>query len=702
MLNLSKSARKRFDSFEFHFTSLKSYTSYYLHIFAQDKPDLDAEKFISEFQQNYDKLIDEIIQEGDSDLTRFFKAISQFKPALGTVLSPGQDFDSVCDMVVSSFNVTLKRIREQINDKQYKVKAKGAILPGSGSMELQYFCTVCKELFEIPPDMKEKLLNSDETLDLPEHCGKSMVVKIAKVQPKESIEEKEEKFEIIDIPPAEILMGYQSTKETGAEYLDVLSVGIDIGSSTSHLVFSRLSLKRERSFFNMTNRFNMVNREIIYEGNIIFTPLLDKDNIDIEAVVKFCEGEYKKAGVTRDMIDTGAVIVTGETAKKKNASEIAGRLSSETGKFVSATAGPNFESFLSIKGSGIVAQTRERQNTIMNVDVGGGTSNIAIASKGDVVSCSCINVGGRLLGIEGADGDAFTIWRIDDPTEHLMEKLGIKYKVGDTIPLEDVKQIVRAYAEALVEVMQGPATSPIAKMLMMTNDIDLSIPVDEYSFSGGVGEFMYNGSDSPGNFNDIGLYLAEEIEALLEKNGMVLAEPENKIRATVIGAGSFSLSVSGSTCYVDKNVPLPINNIPVIPILIDQETLTPENLATEIKRAYGRFDLIEGEDVAALYFGKFFIPRADLLEKFARGFELAHPNAIANKTPVIFLFKNDLAKLLGLTIHRKTKLQKNVIILDELTLESGDFIDIGPMLQSSNAYPITVKSLVFNKKIGDE
>ena len=176
----------------------------------------------------------------------------------------------------------------------------------------------------------------------------------------------------------------------------------------------------------MSNRFILVNREIIYEGNIIFTPLVDRSTIDIEAVIKFCEEEYKKARITPEMVDTGAVIVTGETAKKQNAAEIVKRLSTKSGKFVSASAGPNFESLLGAMGSGIVDLSRTTQSTILNIDIGGGTSNLAISSKGEVVSTSCINVGGRLLGID----DDLRIWRIEPPTEIILESLNMSYNIN--------------------------------------------------------------------------------------------------------------------------------------------------------------------------------------------------------------------------------------------------------------------------------
>ncbi|GAH11305.1 unnamed protein product, partial [marine sediment metagenome] len=146
----------------------------------------------------------------------------------------------------------------------------------------RYFCTVCNESFEIPPEMKEKIDNSDEKVVLPKHHDKEMVIKIVKIE-EENKDETE--LEEIKIYPAEVLMGHSDSAETDAEYLNILSVGIDIGSSTSHLIFSRLTLKRETSFFNMSNRFILVNREILYEGNIIFTPLIDRFNIDIEKVI---------------------------------------------------------------------------------------------------------------------------------------------------------------------------------------------------------------------------------------------------------------------------------------------------------------------------------------------------------------------------------------------------------------------------------
>ncbi len=651
----------------------------------------NASELAEVFAKEYGTLIKEQESEDTTDIARFYRLITQFKPALASILDPGEEFDQVCNWAIGSFNATLNRVRGQINSGRPLGFKKAR-------MELKYFCTVCNQAFDIPPDKGREMENSSELIELPKHHDKEMVVKIVRSEPEEPAKPKAD-TKPITIYPAELLMGQLDSTETAAEYLKILSVGIDVGSSTSHLIFSRLTLKRETSVFNMTNRFNLVNREIIYEGKIIFTPLIDKQTIDIEKIIEFCKEEYKNAKITPEMVDTGAVIVTGETAKKENAEEIVRRLSSESGKFVSASAGPNFESMLGIMGSGIVDQSKKTQQALMNIDVGGGTSNIAIASKGTVLSTSCINVGGRLLGI---DKD-FKIWRIDEPTEWVMKELNMNYKLGDVIPLEDIKKIAKAYANALLEVMKEPATSKIAKMLMMTDDIEISTPINGYSFSGGIAEMIYDSIDgSTSNpYDDIGIYLAEEIKKLVEEYNLPLIEPENKIRATVIGAGAFSLSVSGSTCYYDESIPLPLENIPVVPINITFKNLLYEKKKPDMKniihRALTNFNLVEGQDVFALYF-KDYVLRS-VIVPFAKIIEKSLPNSIAKNKIILLILGGDGGKMLGLTIKRETTIKNHLFCLDELELEAGDWIDIGAPLQTEHrkAFPVTIKSLVFNR-----
>lgn len=691
--------------------SVKSATIWIVNVFFKKYHTEDEPEMMDSFSQKYDSLLQQYEQEDITDLSRLYRLISEFKPALASVIQPGIEFDGMCGAMIDMFDITLAGVKRRMENKIRRPK-EGPVLPGSDkSINIKYFCTVCEQSFEIPDDRKLKLLNSSEKMEMPKHHKKEMEIRIidcAKVS--------SDGKDIADgdvIKSASEIMGHSKPKVNAfatdmkklanvfpdhplldkddiGEYLQVLSVGIDVGSSTSHLVFSSLTLRRERSFLNMSNRFHLINRKLIYEGTIIDTPLIDRYTIDIDAVVEFCEKEYEKAGIEPEMVDTGAVIVTGETAKKQNAAEIVRRLSSETGKFVSASAGPNFESLLGAMGSGVVDLSRKNESTIMNVDVGGGTSNLAIASNGNVLSTSCINVGGRLLGID----ENFKIWRIDEPSEFLMKELKMNYQIGDIIPEEEVKIIAKEYAKALVEVMRGKATSHIAKELMMTDNLDFSIPIDEFSFSGGVAEMIYGESKA---YNDIGAYLAEEIKALMEEYELPIFEPENKIRATVIGAGSFSLSVSGSTCYFDKSILFPLENIPVINVHIRKENFSQENLEKEVNLAFNRFDMQEGEDLVALYFKDPIHRSAFYLPELAKAIENALPNSIANNKMIILIFDQDMGGSVGIALRRETTIQDNLICMDELDLEEGDWIDIGAPLYSGQAFPVTVKSLVFNK-----
>ena len=470
--------------------------------------------------------------------------------------------------------------------------------------------------------------------------------------------------------------------------IEILSVGVDVGTSTSHLVFSNLLLKRDE--FSDSRRFFIQERNVIYEGRIINTPLLDNDRIDIEKLTDFLKEEYKRAGIDPADIQTGAVVVTGETAKKHNARQIVEALSSDAGKFVAATAGPNFESLIAAMGSGATNRSKDLNKTILSCDIGGGTSNIAISKNGEIISTSCISVGAILFGVN-SEGK---IWRIDEPAMKVMDHIGLNYKIGDQIPKEDIERIATKFAEVLIEVITGPASSSLAKQLMVTNDLDFPESIDEYSFSGGVAELIYGRN---GNYDDIGQILANKINTLKFKLASPVIEPVNKIRATVIGAGAYSLSISGSSGFMDDKLSFPIKNVPVIRVDIERSKLSVEHVVSQINISFQRFDINEGEEIVALYFKDPVRASYPKLELFAKSIEAALTNSIENKIPIILIFEKDIACSVGNVIRRETGLKTNLLSLDELILEEGDWIDIGEPLVSGQVFPVTVKSLVFNR-----
>jgi ethanolamine utilization protein EutA len=469
--------------------------------------------------------------------------------------------------------------------------------------------------------------------------------------------------------------------------IEILSVGVDIGSSTSHLAFSNLVLKRDER--SASRRFKIQERKVVYEGRIINTPLLDDNTIDIDQLAGFLKKEYLRAGIDPADIQTGAVIVTGESARKQNARQIAEALSADAGKFVAATAGPNFESLIAAMGSGATARSKECNKTILSCDIGGGTSNIALSKNGEIISTSSISVGGRLLGVD-SEGK---IWRIDEPAAKVMENLGLTHEIGDPISKADIERIAVKFAEILFEVITGPAVSSLARQLMLTADLNFPSRIDEYSFSGGVAELMYGGLN---NFNDIGYLLADKIKLLAPELSAPVIELPNKIRATVIGAGAYSLSISGCSGFRDDRISFPIRNVPVLRVDVDQAKLSTEHIIAQINASFQRFDLNEGEEIIALYFKDPVRVSYPQLELFAKSIERALVNTVRNKLPVILIFETDIACSVGNVIRRETQLQTNLLSLDELTLKEGDWVDIGEPLVAGQVFPVTVKSLVFH------
>jgi len=469
--------------------------------------------------------------------------------------------------------------------------------------------------------------------------------------------------------------------------IELLSVGVDIGSSTSHLVFSKLLLRTDE--LSLTRRFIIEDRNIIYEGKIIDTPLLHDNTIDIAKLADFFKKEYKRAGINPSDVQTGAVIITGETAKKQNAKEIVEILSNDAGNFVAATAGPNFESMIAAMGSGAKDRSKKNNKTIISCDIGGGTSNIAISANGKILSTASVSVGGRLIAFDSEE----KIWCVADPAKTVMKHLGLEYQTGDHIVKKDIDKIAETFAQILIEVITGQPTSLLAKKLMITNNLKFTKSIDEYMFSGGVAELIYGGN---GTHNDMGQILSNKINSLIPKLTSPVIEPLNKIRATVIGAGAHSLSISGSSGFMDDKLEFPIINVPVIKVDVEESKLSVHHVVSKINSSFQRFDLKEGKETVALYFKDPVRNSYPEVELFAKSIEAALPNSIDKRIPIILIFETDIACSVGNVIRRETGLKTNLLTLDELDLKEGDWIDIGKPLAGNQVFPVTVKSLVFN------
>ena len=288
-------------------------------------------------------------------------------------------------------------------------------------------------------------------------------------------------------------------------------MGIDIGTTTTQLVFSRITLENMAGFASVP-RIAIVDKEVIYRGKIYFTPLLSDNKIDYESVLSIVDAEYKAAGIVKSDLSTGAVIITGETSRKDNAGKVLRMLSGYAGEFVVATAGPDLESVLAAKGAGVNSLSKELNNTIANFDIGGGTTNIAVFRRGQLLDTTCADIGGRLIRIEKRK-----ITHISPKVQWLAARKGIGLAVGDTANPASLRQIADAMAEVLNSILKNEKNQITEYMLTVAGL--KPIPVDAISFSGGVADLIYNPepgfvvpkTSDPFAFGDIGVILGAAI-----------------------------------------------------------------------------------------------------------------------------------------------------------------------------------------------
>ena len=472
------------------------------------------------------------------------------------------------------------------------------------------------------------------------------------------------------------------------------SVGIDIGTSTSHLIFSELILKRDPS--STTEKFHVAERIIKYRSKIIFTPLLSSREIDIEKLLPSLLEEYEKAGIDPSEIDSGAVIITGESAKKDNAERIVRVLAEEKkmGNFIASTAGPNFESSISGHGSGAVKYSEKNHCKVIHTDVGGGTSNIAVIDDGKIVATACTNVGGRLIAFEND-----VVVRLEPTGQLVLNECNIQKGMGDRISSEEKVILGKKLAETLLETLKGPKISNFAQQLMMTDDIPPESFIDNpvLSFSGGVAEYIYQKTNE--DYDDLGKELGAQIRIILLKKQSIIVETPEKIRATVIGASGHTLNVSGSTSFISddiREIILPIKNLPIVQPYIQREKLSVNYVKQQIQKALQRVDIVEGETSFALAFDDPVRTVYDKLTTFSKGVVEALPISIKKNKPIFMIFTTDIGNSVGNVMKRETGIENEILSLDEIIVKEGEFIDVGLPLFENRVFPVVVKSLIFS------
>ena len=448
----------------------------------------------------------------------------------------------------------------------------------------------------------------------------------------------------------------------------IRSVGLDVGTTSTQMVLSELIVENRAGSFAVPE-MEISGRRILYQSPVYFTPLIRGELVDADALRRIVDEEYRNAGIDKGDVDTGAIIVTGETSRKENAGAVLDALSQYAGDFVVAAAGPDLESILAAKGAGAVEFSRHTEKTVLHMDIGGGTSNLAWIRDGKILATGCLNVGGRLLKI---DPDGRLIY-VSPVLEGLFSD-----KCGDYVNRETVMTLAAELVRALEtaaglredwEVLRRLETGGTAARIRDLVGIYGERPV--ISFSGGVADCIDNRQPWLA-FGDMGPELGQAIrESNLCRGEYMLGS--QTIRATVIGAGSHSAQLSGSTVFLQNGL-LPLKNLPVV-------KLTGAESPEEIRK------MVAAQDASPVLALKgFSVPTFDQVAA------LAGKLAESGVQPLYLALETDMGKALGQQLALRLGPNAVVLCIDRVQLAEQSYLDVGYPV--GPALPVVVKTLI--------
>ena len=475
----------------------------------------------------------------------------------------------------------------------------------------------------------------------------------------------------------------------------VTMIGLDFGSTTSSAIVARAMVARSSASGRMT--FGVP--EIRYRSEPVFTPFTN-GQIDEVTLQKYLDQWLLEGDVIPAQLFSGGAIITGLATEAQNAARIASLVKKRVGEAIIATASdPCLESWLAFMGSCSALSRCNPDRPIINLDIGGGTTNPALGKGGNVLATGCYFIGARHF--QFVPG-SYTLTSTSAYGQMLMTHLGIQKNVGEALSTAERDAILDFYIAMLQSIISGKATSgkdnTTASHTQVPLSADINNPEPVVTFSGGVGELVYRyATDSPlpGTtfFGDLGIDLAARIaQTPLLAKSITDYIPENMGRATVYGLAIHSTEISGSTLFLPREEILPLQDLPIVgKISMEEDTENIQKLLSLVARGGGgAIQIVSGEEKAK----KAAILQGPFTEKHIRVKNLGQTlckqiqaMAFPPDAPLVLLAPGNFGKSLGNYATNWRKIDQKIVVIDEICDRNAHFVNIGRI--HNNIVPVS-------------
>ncbi|HEV8068291.1 MAG TPA: ethanolamine ammonia-lyase reactivating factor EutA [Planctomycetaceae bacterium] len=453
-------------------------------------------------------------------------------------------------------------------------------------------------------------------------------------------------------------------------------VGLDFGTTTSRCVAATARLSKNA----VTGRQELSDIREVFRSPIVLTPF-GQDRLDLRRLEEHLDDWLSAAAADTQEIFGGGALVTGLAAQQPNSSALVELIRSRVKDLLVATAGdPCLEAWLAFQANaGSISRARPDRpdRWVINLDIGGGTTNIAVGRSGEVLRTGSLFVGARHIEVEPG---TYRIVKLSRYARAMLDDLAIAVGPGDRLTSPQLDAILDWQMELLESALAGDRAvfeKPVARLheqVAFHPPSELQNPI--VCLSGGVGELVYKmlRSELPPSttqFGDLGIDLAARIAKSRWKARPTEAAPLDAGRATVYGLLLYATQVSGSTVYLADSAVLPMRDVPILGRITDDSTDAEiqDILQLASRSAVGGCVVVslaqsDGQTVRTL---------GERIGSTLRSAEI--PAA----TRLVLLVRENVGKALGGYLSQWGSVPHKLVVLDEIEPLDARFVQIGAL-----------------------